>query len=339
MHDLAKLNMDEALQYGYVLDDSIQKVLYDQSSHEAWLAARKEGIGGSDVAAIMGLNPYNSALSVYKSKQADYIAPEPGVNLRKGSDLEEFIFQKHVLPDCPKHGWWQCCKPTTILVRKETPWLRSSLDGLAITEDGDHEVIEIKFVTEYGEAAWNHSEYSGIPAPYYAQVQSYMWTTGAKKAYVYALFDRTWEVKVYEIDRNDFFITEMLKTTHDFYTNNLCMNIPPRPTLVSEKADFAEALEALKELESVDDKPEDPEMSKLCESVIRMKHEIKTLESNIDFAMDRLGELSLEGKYSPHFKVSTYTTNRIDTAKLKKEYPEVAEACTKQDSTVRTTIK
>ena len=80
-------------------------------------------------------------------------------------------------------------------------------------------------------------------------------------------------------------------------------------------------------------------MSELCENILSMKREIKAIESTIDFAMDRLGELSLEGKYSPHFRISTYTTNRIDTAKLKKEYPEVAVACTKQDSTVRTIIK
>lgn len=33
-----------------------------EMSHEGWLKLRKTGIGGSDAAAICGLNPYASAL-------------------------------------------------------------------------------------------------------------------------------------------------------------------------------------------------------------------------------------------------------------------------------------
>ena len=33
-----------------------------------WLKARRSGIGGSDVAAILGLNRYKSALDIYNDK-------------------------------------------------------------------------------------------------------------------------------------------------------------------------------------------------------------------------------------------------------------------------------
>ena len=41
-------------------------------SKEQWLEARKCGIGGSDAASILGLNPYKSSVSVYIEK-VDYI--------------------------------------------------------------------------------------------------------------------------------------------------------------------------------------------------------------------------------------------------------------------------
>ena len=41
-------------------------------SKEQWLEARKCGIGGSDAASILGLNPYKSSVSVYIEK-IDYI--------------------------------------------------------------------------------------------------------------------------------------------------------------------------------------------------------------------------------------------------------------------------
>ena len=41
-------------------------------SKEQWLEAGKSGIGGSDAASVLGLNPYKSSVSVYIEK-VDYI--------------------------------------------------------------------------------------------------------------------------------------------------------------------------------------------------------------------------------------------------------------------------
>ena len=43
-------------------------------SRAEWLAARKAGIGGSDAAAIIGLNPFSSPLTVWADKTS---ADEP----------------------------------------------------------------------------------------------------------------------------------------------------------------------------------------------------------------------------------------------------------------------
>ena len=39
-------------------------------SREKWLELRRNGIGGSEASAIMGLNPYSSPLHVYMDKIA-----------------------------------------------------------------------------------------------------------------------------------------------------------------------------------------------------------------------------------------------------------------------------
>ncbi len=39
-----------------------------QLSREAWLAVRKDGIGSSDAAAAVGLNPYKSQLELWLEK-------------------------------------------------------------------------------------------------------------------------------------------------------------------------------------------------------------------------------------------------------------------------------
>ncbi|MDI9475820.1 MAG: YqaJ viral recombinase family protein, partial [Bacillota bacterium] len=37
-------------------------------THEEWLNWRKKGIGGSDVSALLGLNPWRSPLALYYDK-------------------------------------------------------------------------------------------------------------------------------------------------------------------------------------------------------------------------------------------------------------------------------
>lgn len=48
---------------GYVKIADTKKI-----SKEEWVELRRSGIGGSDAAAVVGLNPYNSAYSVYSSR-------------------------------------------------------------------------------------------------------------------------------------------------------------------------------------------------------------------------------------------------------------------------------
>ena len=45
----------------YEKPDSQLAVSTKNMSREQWLEARKSGIGGSDIAAIMGVSPYSTA--------------------------------------------------------------------------------------------------------------------------------------------------------------------------------------------------------------------------------------------------------------------------------------
>ena len=53
------------------------------NNREQFLLDRKQGIGGSDVAAIMGLSPWKSALGVYLDKVSDF-TDEDNDNLKRG---------------------------------------------------------------------------------------------------------------------------------------------------------------------------------------------------------------------------------------------------------------
>ena len=50
-----------------------------EMSREAWLKLRKTGIGGSDAAAICGLNPYASAIHIFQDKISDELEDRKSV--------------------------------------------------------------------------------------------------------------------------------------------------------------------------------------------------------------------------------------------------------------------
>ena len=53
-------------------------------SREEWLRYRKLGIGGSDVGAICGLNPYLTAMQVYHDKTSDAVNDADNEAMRQG---------------------------------------------------------------------------------------------------------------------------------------------------------------------------------------------------------------------------------------------------------------
>ena len=56
-----------------------------------WLKRRRAGIGGSDVAAILGISPWKTALDVYHDKTGAAKDEPETENMRLGTALEQFV--------------------------------------------------------------------------------------------------------------------------------------------------------------------------------------------------------------------------------------------------------
>ena len=68
-----------------------------EMSREAWLKLRKTGIGGSDAAAICGLNPYASAVHVFQEKTSEELNVKDNEPMRQGRGLEDYVDRKSVV--------------------------------------------------------------------------------------------------------------------------------------------------------------------------------------------------------------------------------------------------
>lgn len=193
------------------------KVLgYD--NEDDWHELRAKRIGGSDVGAILGVNPYKSIVDVYVDKT-------------EGSDFKgnNATYWGHVLEGTVLKEFSNRHKE---LIVYEVPYsvvndfLIANLDGaLKDKETGDYGVLEIKTTSLWNKKDW---EDDVIPQYYYAQVQHYLMLTGYKFAYIAVLIGGQ-QYKEFKIERSEEDINLIRNKATEFYQENLLKKIPPMP--------------------------------------------------------------------------------------------------------------
>src|SRR5690606_9681273 len=125
-------------------------------TRDEWLQERRHGIGGSDVAAMLGLSPYMTPLELYHHKRGEIPTPErEGEWLEWGQALEEPIAQRFARETgrtvlAP----WQALgtspdEPYIVLVDREHPFLRVSLDRFFVDAADERGTLEIKNTSEW----------------------------------------------------------------------------------------------------------------------------------------------------------------------------------------------
>lgn len=62
---------------------------------QEWLAERRKGIGGSDVAAILGVSPWATPLNVWLDKTGRAIEKPETEAMRIGTELEDFVARRY----------------------------------------------------------------------------------------------------------------------------------------------------------------------------------------------------------------------------------------------------
>jgi len=106
-------------------------------SRPAWLEARKGGIGGSDAAAILGKDPYRSALEVYAEKVGLTEPKEDNDILWWGRKLQPIVAQAYRRETSRKLKYFG----NHFFVSQDRPNLFASLDAMIVEPAG---ILEIK---------------------------------------------------------------------------------------------------------------------------------------------------------------------------------------------------
>ena len=176
-------------------------------SHEDWLANRTKGLGGSDISAVIGMNPYKSNLDLWLEKtgqiEPEDISDNPFV--KYGNDAEYHLRELFKL-DFPEYS--VSYEANNSFFNDKYPFARASLDGWLTDENGRKGILEIK-TTEILQSQQKEKWNKQIPQNYYCQVLFYMAVLEADfailKAQLKTVFDGVpyLQTKHYPIERAD----------------------------------------------------------------------------------------------------------------------------------------
>ena len=184
-----------------------------KSGSQEWLDLRKTGIGGSEVASILGLSKWTSAYTLWMQKTGKLPdSSSPNDSMKWGTLLEPIIIDEFER----NHPELKVYRDVGTWHHAERRVQVTNPDGIYETEDGELGILEIK--TAMYEDDWKF----GVPNYYETQVQWYMSTFGIRQAKVAVLFHGN-SYKEYDIVANDFMqevaINEVMKFIELLETN------------------------------------------------------------------------------------------------------------------------
>ena len=318
--------------------------LVKTATHEDWLALRKTGVGGSDIAAIMGLNRYRGALDVYEDKTSDTPVQEQNDAIHFGILLEDVVakeFSRRTGMNVQRVN--ATMRDGIRIANIDRAIVNPSISGNvrfrngALTTDA---LLECKTAGAY--SAWRLGEsqerliVSGQPTPpadmpleYLAQVQWYLGITGCKTAYVAVLIGGQ-DYRIYRVERDEEIIAAMYEKADAFWK---CVQdrMPPEPMTADEamkvwQQDDGEAVEA------------DNRTAAAFGELITLKAQAKELaeritekEEVVKLAIGEHATLTLGGNKIATWKAGS--RNTIDSKALRAEMPDIAEKYTKTSTT------
>ena len=184
---------------------------------EEWLQWRKKGIGGSDAATVLGLNPYSSLLTLYADKLGLLPEREDNEQMRQGRDLEQYVADRFMEATGKKVK-----RLNAMLAHPDHDWMLADVDRLVV---GEKALLECKTTSVY-----NKSDFEGgeIPPYYYVQVQHYLAVTGLPVGYLAVLVLNRgfyW----YQIDADPNEQAALIAAEEKFWTNHVMKQVPPDP--------------------------------------------------------------------------------------------------------------
>ena len=150
-----------------IIDELLNR--FPRMSRQEWEEARYNYIGGSDISAVLGCNPWTSAVKLYDDKKEKKPFRRNTI-LRRGQFLEPLVVEEYEISAHRRDEDIVIFDTTDrLFVCNEFSYLCASLDRIAI-RNGQIRIMEAKSACGEGCYKW----YDGVPQYVMLQCQQYL---------------------------------------------------------------------------------------------------------------------------------------------------------------------
>lgn len=201
---------------------------------ENWLAVRKRGIGSSDAAAAVGLNPYKSQLELWLEKTGrDDNLPKSDPNDETSPTYWGNLLEPIVAAHYTRRTGNKVRRINAVLQHPHPGlfWMLANIDREVIGCD-EVQILECKTAGINGAKLWR----DGVPEYVHLQVQHQLAVTGKAAADVVVLLGGQ-DLEIHRIERDEALIGRLIQLEQAFW-RSVESDTPP-PADGSESAELA----------------------------------------------------------------------------------------------------
>lgn len=284
-----------------------------KTERQEWLEQRRGGIGGSDVAAMLGLSKYKTPYQLYLDKRGELPEVEDNENMYWGRELEPVIRKRY-----EQETGLTAIFDEGIIQHPEYPFMLANLDGRI---ESVETVLEIK--TARTGDGWGEIGTADIPLAYSLQCQWYLMITGYPVADVAVLIGGS-DFRLYQI-KEDKELQCLLKDAAIEFWQRVQDGNPP------EVSTYGDAVERYGRSDVTGGVWATEEVYETYQALKNLREAIKSMEEQEEaykaiickFMADSYDSiLDPDGKALVTWKLAK-PTSRFDSASFAKAYPEM----------------
>ena len=291
---------------------------------DQWLDVRRSGIGSSDAAAAVGLNPYKSQLELWMEKTGRGTAlPQVDPNDESSPMYWGTLLEPIVAAHYTKRTGNRVRRVNAVLQHPRNPWMLANLDR-EVMGNPDVAILECKTAGINGARLWKE----GVPDYVHLQVMHQLAVTGKQAADVAVLICGQ-DLQIFRIQRDEEQIQQLIRLEQAFW-EYVEKDLQP-PADGSDSADLALRCLYPRDTGEVLDLSHETELAGAFSDLLAVRQklaDVTELESQLKQRIQqRMGDASRAvfecGEVS--WKRSKDSVS-LDTARLLKDQPELLTA-------------
>ena len=281
---------------------------------QEWLRERKNYIGGTDLASVVGLNPYKTALDVYLDKTSDDIREETSPAMRWGTLLEDVVAKEYA----EVTGYNLEIEPN-VLYHPEYKFLGANIDRWA---DNKKHVLECKTAGFTKTKEWGEEGTDQIPESYLIQCAFYASICDVPKVDIAVLIGGQ-DFRIYTYARNKELENKLIKIACNFWHNHIEKRIPPKCINTRDtfnlfpQGNYHEIVAENNIMEKLEElKAAKEEEVRIADTIEKLKTDIQEFMRDYDVLIDNQGNVIATWK-------NTAPKSFFDIKKFKNEAKEL----------------